>query len=817
MAHLNHSRWSAHIVAALGGTAAGQILAGIAQILIVRMLGVAGYGTYALLYAWLAIASSILGAGLDTWLLDAQSRQTVPFSMAIRRIVAIKAGVWSVCLLGAVIWLTAIPTMLLVSGLVVILVDTLVSTGYQVLRGQNRHPRVAILQIIGPVVVLCAVLLGATPSVQTLVWVQLVGALITLGAVAVSLNPMTYAGVPVANRLLSGAFPFVISDICAQLYTQSTTIIVGSQMAHSAVGIYRGAWSLVGYSFVVPAVLFQTTLPHLNAEHRPSARRAILLRSGGLFLLYAVVTGILIIYAAPVLLPVLYGPAFSASANLLPAFAWIPFYKAMSFYAVLILLMQRQITRRIFVQLLVVTVVWGTAPWLIRTHGITGAVTAQLISEAVLGIGYMVVAASSLRLTDPIQSPPAQVVVTNLHGLANLGDAAIHQVQVAMLTQGVPTAHLTLFSVTTTALQHRFPQATVLRGVHSWVYDESGHIATLRTRVHKTLLFGCLLLLGRWVPIPRWAVSRAEYETLRALQSADAVYMSGGGYLYDGPTATPLRRFLLWDWWILADVLLAIAWQRPVFLLPQSIGPCSSWLFAWLMKWTLARAQSITVRDTPSAELLTTWGITHLHAPDLAWGLPITALNNTNNPPILGISVLDWGAQYPAFQEQARYEDALVETIQHYQARGWRIQLFSQCREEHHAWDDRIVSARIGQRIGDSVEVMADFSTPETLAAAYAGVDCFVATRMHAAILRMRSGGTCVMIGYLPKAAGLMADMGLSDWHIPIADVNAERLMSAIETRTQQQPLLRSALERIDEQRLAWRAAFAQSSITEAR
>jgi colanic acid/amylovoran biosynthesis protein len=610
--------------------------------------------------------------------------------------------------------------------------------------------------------------------------------------------------------MLRGALPFVVSDICAQLYTQSTTIIVGSHMAHSAVGIYRGAWSFVGYSFVVPAVLFQTTLPHLNAEVRPSARRVILLRSGALFLSYAVVTGVFMMYGAPGLLPVLYGSAFTASADLLQAFALIPLCKAMSFYAVLILLMQRQITRRIAVQLLVVTVVWATAPWLVRTDGIIGAVTAQLLSEAVLGCGYMMVAAYSLRLGEPIQSPATQVVVTNLHGLANLGDAAIHQAQVALLAQCMPNARLTLFSVMTAEPQRRFPHTTVLRGVHSWVYDESGRIASLRTRVRKTILFVWVLLIGRWGPVPGWGMTVSEHVTIRALQHADVVYMSGGGYLYDGPSATPWRRFVLWDWWILADALLAIAWQRPVVLLPQSIGPCHNRPFAWLLRWTMSRVQSITVRDGPSAALLRGWGITHQIAPDLAWGLPNPAASGINNPPILGVSVIDWGGQYPSFRGQRAYEDAVVETIKHFRDCGWRVQLYSQCRDGNHAWDDRVVSYRIAQQIGDGIELMPDYATPEALSTAYAALDCLVATRLHAAILRMRSGGACVVIGYLPKAAGLMSAMGLSDWHIPIADVNAERLMSAIETRTQQQPLLRSALERIDEQRLAWRAEFAQ-------
>ena len=804
MAAVTNSRWSVHVGAVLSGTALGQILSGVAQVLIVRTLGVAGYGQYSLLYAWLAIATALLGAGIDTWMLDAQSRSAQQLDGAIRRIVGIKCAVWICCLGSALIWLNNLPHLLILSGMFVILIDSLSSTGLQMLRGQNRHPLVAILQLIGPVVLLCAVVFGLASSVQQVVWIQLAVAGITSLTVAYQVKPFRIRGHADASRALTGAIPFVFSDVCAQIYTQSTTILVGSLMANTAVGIYRGAWSLVGYSFIVPAVLFQTTLPHLNAEARPNIRKHILLRTGVLFLLYAGAMGAFIAYGAPWVLPILYGQSFLPSAALLPAFAWIPLFKAMSFYAILILLMQKQIRRRIVVQVLVVTLVWLTAPSLIGSAGIAGAVNAQLLSEGFLGIGYLLIAAFSLRLTATPVWPPKRIVVTNLHGLANVGDAAIHQAQVSLLTRLFPQAQISLLYALPDAAQRRFPHTTVLRGVHSWVYGPTGTVAPLRARLRRQLVFGYALLVGRWMRIPRWGMTHDEHEALSTLQEADIVYATGGGYLYEAPTAQRWRQFVLWDWWLLADLLIAIAWGRPFVLMPQSIGPCSRGPFSRFLRWILTRAHTIYVRDSTSAALLSEWQITHRIAPDLAWSLPRSSTSHVKKAPILGVSALDWGAQYPAFSGQARYEDALVEALLHYAAQGWRIQLFSQCRETQPAWDDRLVSMRIAQRIGSAGELMPDYATPEALAVAYATVDCLVATRMHAAILRMSSGGTCVVIGYLPKAAALMSDLGLSRWHIPIASITSMQLQSAIDARAQQAPLLTAALVRIDEQRSSW-------------
>ena len=799
MAHRTLSSWGAHIGAVLSSTAVGQILAGVAQVLIVRTLGVSGYGQYALLFAWLAVASALLGAGLDTWLLDTQSRQLGVLGTAVRRILTIKISVWMVFGAIAFVWIPNLPPLIVAIGLVVVLIDSLSATGYQVLRAQNRHPLVATIQLIGPVLLLTGVLTGVASALLPIVVLQLVVA----GTTAVCVGWFVWRQIHGATHgTLAGALPFVLSDICAQLYTQSTTILVGSMMASSAVGMYRGAWSLVGYSFIVPAVLFQTTLPHLNAQKNPAARRQLLRRTLILMLIYSVCMGFFVVYAAPWVLPLLYGESFRPSATLLPAFAWVPFFKALSFSGVLILLMEGQIRRRIVIQVLVVTVVWATAPWLIETGGIAGAVSAQLLSEGVLGVGYLLIAAWSLRLTEPPVWPPRRIVITHLHGSGNVGDAAIHHAQYAIIKTLFPAAHITVAAALPATLREAFPNATVRRSIHSWVYADDGSIAPLGIRLRRTVAFMMAVLLGRWGSNARWGLDEGERASLAAIRSADVVYASGGGYLYDEPAAHPWQRLLGWDLWLVADLLCARAWQRPLVLLPQSIGPCTNGPFRIVLRWLLGQAHRIYARDSATRMLLRQWGIAHRNAPDMAWYTENPALPAVVSPtqPVLGVSTLDWGAQYSSFRGQAAYEDALVATIEHYAARGWRIQLYSQCRETNPAWDDRLVTQRIALRVTCMVEIMPDIDDPTDLALAYAKLDCLVATRMHAAILRMRSGGSCVVIGYLPKAAALMADLGLAAWHVPITHVDAETLCALVDRRDDQIPILRQARAHIRSQ-----------------
>lgn len=816
MAQPKISRWGAHIVAALGGTAVGQVLAGVAQVLIVRALGVAGYGQYALLYAWLAVASSLLGAGLDTWVLDYQSRHQKLLGTTFLRILTIKTIVWVGCVLIAYFWLPNVPRNVVAVGMVVILVDSLCATGYQMLRAQNRHPLVAVLQLIGPGLLLAGVLCGFASDVLQIILLQLTVA-VTTGAVLwwVVRRSMGIA-TDIRSVLLPGALPFVISDICAQLYTQSTTLLMGSMMTSTAVGIYRGAWSFVGYSFIVPAVLFQTTLPHLNAQQNSHSRRTVLRRSATVLLIYAVLMGSFVVYGAPWLLPLLYGTNFTPSAALLPMFAYVPLFKAMSFFGVLILLMEGRIRRRIALQCVVVTIVWLTAPWLIQHGGIMGAVEAQILSEGVLGAGYLLIAAWSLHITEPAVWPPRRILVTNMHGSTNVGDAAIHRAQYTLLHSVFPTADITLSCAKPQEMQHSFPATRITRGLHGWVFADDGTIAPLHSRVRAIVVLCISAIVGRWGIIPRWGLNSAEQASVTALLQADVVYASGGGYLYDDASAHPWLRLLSWDCWLVADLLLARAWHRPIVLLPQSIGPLVNRPFQLLLRWLLRGVQMVYARDSATAAVLTTLGVRHRIAPDLAWGLQTQSADRTDAPhvPVLGVSALDWGAQYPSFTGQQSYETALVTTIKHYLSGGWRIQLFSQCRDAHPAWDDRLVTNRIAAQVQGAIEVMSDITDPVTLAHAYAQVDCLIATRMHAAILRLRNGGSCVVIGYLPKAAALMNDLGLAAWHIPIDSVNASLLCTAIDTRSQQKPLIRDALNHIDREQIIFRDAVRGGHIT---
>lgn len=797
-----------NLYAALSGTALSQAIAGVAQVMIVRTLGVADYGRYTLVYAWLAIVAAVMGAGLDMWLLDSVSRQPALLRRSVGQIVIIKISIGLGCI--GVIWYGGwggLPDpWLLTLGFMAVCADSLSATLWQGLRALGQHRTVAILQSVAMGLLLTGVIAGAAHDIARLLTLQATIAAGMLLVAGICVGQLMPHATPSTTVSLRHGVPFVVSDVLAQLYTYSSTLLLGGMASASAVGVFRGAWSLIGYSFVVPAVIFTTTLPQLNDPNPPAIRKKIIATAAGLLALYAIGMGLFAWLGAPLLLPWLYGPSYQASAQMIGQLALVPLAKAGSFLGVLLLVHQKRLGVRIGIQAKVVTSLWLTAPWLIAQTGIQGAIQSQVFCEGFLAVGYLVSGVVLMRLPRQRVWPPHRIYVSNMHGVANVGDLAIHQQQIQRLTACFPTAHITLAYQDQVGAQRTFPNHQIVNGLSHWVYADAGRIAPLLTRIRRTMVWLCAIPFLRWGIVPRWGLHEGERASLQAIADADVVYASGGGYLYDTHSRGGLRRVLSWDWFLLADMLMAITIGCPLVLLPQSFGPCHNPWLRRMLVWVTHRAQRVYARESLSSAWLSRHGVAHQLAPDCAWGMIATRPLTTNTPPMLGITAINWGAQSHGFAGQQTYERMLTQVISHYLNHGWQVQLFVQCHEANPRWDDGQVAQRIAQRVNHpAVRVMPFLADPTALQHAYAQLDCLLTTRLHGAILRLGTGQPTVVIGYLPKAQGIMHDLGLADWCLDIGTATAVDIIAAIARCNDQLPRITAGLSKItNAQRLFW-------------
>lgn len=769
--------WWANIVAALSSTIVSQALAAVAQVIIIRALGSSGYGVYTTLYAWLAIAGSVMGAGFDIWLLDRGSRHPTTIRQHLRLILRIKVGLWIIVATIFVVAIERIAVTLIALGLLVIVIESVSATMLQALRALNRHQTVAMLQLIAPSLLLGVVSWWAPNNIHWLLAIQLISMSLVLSSAWYQLHSHLPVTTTTPQPTISGSAHFVISDILAQIYTYTSTLLLASAASATDVGIFRGAWSFVAYTVVVPSIIFSTTLPLLN--HAGTVQRMSMIRRAALaFALYAIAVGVFVAGGGGQLIVVLYGESFAPSVAFVANLIVVPLIKAVTFFGVMLIIHRQRLAWRIGVQLITVGILWLIMPPLIAQSGINGAINAQLITESVLALGYLIGGIWPMRKSPAPIWPPQRIVITNMYGTRNLGDAAIHQVQHDWLTQQFTTAHIQqCYAVA--------PHTDAMPGLSHWVYDQHGHIAPWHTRIRRMSALIWRISMHTLGIFTTWGMTATERRAFDAITSADLVCASGGGYLYDTPSAHPWWRLISWDWWLYADLIVAIIWRRPFVLLPQSIGPLHNRPFRALTRWVLRRAHIVYVRESLSAHLLESLDVPHQRAPDMVWGLPAPTHSCTPMPPTLGITVIDWGTQSGHVDQQHRYESAIITVARHFWALGWRIQLYAQCTDQTPGWDDMRVVQRLASQLPFAT-VMSPVTTPAQLQHHYAQLTCLLSTRLHGALIRFAMEQSAVVIAYHPKAHGIMHDNGLGPWCLPIDTITPEAIIAAIDTHADQ-------------------------------
>ncbi len=139
---------------------------------------------------------------------------------------------------------------------------------------------------------------------------------------------------------------------------------------------------------------------------------------------------------------------------------------------------------------------------------------------------------------------------------------------------------------------------------------------------------------------------------------------------------------------------------------------------------------------------------------------------------LVGVTARRWLA--PA--EQEGYERALAATIDMLQADGARVVLIPQVTTDYLGDDDRIVERRIAGYCTSAPLRLDEQLDYRELKGLYTECSLLIGTRFHSVIFSLTSGVPCVAIEYEHKTRGIMADLGLEEWVLPIAEVTVARL-----------------------------------------
>jgi colanic acid/amylovoran biosynthesis protein len=141
-------------------------------------------------------------------------------------------------------------------------------------------------------------------------------------------------------------------------------------------------------------------------------------------------------------------------------------------------------------------------------------------------------------------------------------------------------------------------------------------------------------------------------------------------------------------------------------------------------------------------------------------------------PKAVGLTARQWLPDHA----QHRYELALARTIDQLTARGFRPVLVPQVTAAYTADDDRIVERRIADLCATAPTRLDEQLPYDVLFRLYGECEFFVGTRFHSVIFALLHRVPCLAIEYEHKTSGIMNDLGLGEWSIPIEDATDERV-----------------------------------------
>jgi colanic acid/amylovoran biosynthesis protein len=405
---------------------------------------------------------------------------------------------------------------------------------------------------------------------------------------------------------------------------------------------------------------------------------------------------------------------------------------------------------------------------------------------------------------------PLKIVLAHLHSFRNTGDAALAKEAIQQLKAQFPEADIRL--VITDPQSYSGPEPA-LESIITWFKstDAEGNphwhfpalvvlpaLALLVTLGHR--FFGKLWL---------WMLPKRCRPIMHALLNADLVVCTAGGYLY---SSGGWGLTLLLHLFTMAIPLLG---KKPLYLLPQSIGPLRRPWESWLLRRVLDHARLIMVRDPQSQRLLQAAKITSpavRHLPDLAFAIPQApseeaarwlrengGCDPTEGRRCLGITVIHWEAQNPAFRKQERYETALASAARHFIIHHCgEVFFFTQVLGPTPDQDDAIPTRRVIQRLSDlsdKVHLIPPPPSPELTKAVYGQMDIFIASRMHSAIFSLSSGVPTLLIAYQPKTLGLAQMLDLTPWAMPIDCVSPTILVNRLDDLWEARETIRQELQ----------------------
>ena len=245
-------------------------------------------------------------------------------------------------------------------------------------------------------------------------------------------------------------------------------------------------------------------------------------------------------------------------------------------------------------------------------------------------------------------------------------------------------------------------------------------------------------------------------------------------------------------------VLFAIVNKKVFYVMPQSIGPLARWWERFLLRRIYKHARLLFTRESLSYNLAREIGIPakilHLHV-DQAFMITKSQISLsmdrlaeygiTKNTRAIGVTVIPRMIRTLSREKLQNFYRSLADSLTELSSRyGYKVYFFPQVTGPTTMEDDRIPARFVASLMKcppEQVALVEDYLTDIELRSLYASMGLFIASRLHSGIFALMSGVPTLLIGYLPKALGIMNALDLGEYYIDLDTVSRRILVSKAE------------------------------------
>ena len=277
--------------------------------------------------------------------------------------------------------------------------------------------------------------------------------------------------------------------------------------------------------------------------------------------------------------------------------------------------------------------------------------------------------------------------------------------------------------------------------------------------------------------------------TYKNFKDLDGLLVKGGGFLHSyGSLLDPYIMYFQ-----LFDVFLAKKFDVPVFILPNSIGPLKNRWAKKIVLQALKYSNVTFVREGTSFNFLNNLGIETTKSPDLGFYLkPSVKSGKTyleekgiplNKKQCIAITLRPYRFDGEANADELyeSYLNEIKKMVEQFLKDDMSVTLLAHTIGPSAHEDDTIPLLEIFNRINKSENLIflndRDLNS-EDVEKIYSYFDLVIGTRFHSVIFALNVNTPAIAIAYGGnKAVGIMNDMDLSEFVVPIENPDADLLV----------------------------------------